>query len=114
MRADLAIKTTADGLGATLRADRIRRDTLVQLARALRDDPDNHVRNALDALIDAADRVSPYDAEGAEVDYLVDDIESVAGMGPAVVDLTRGDLQQLARESAEAWTALAPVLRGAA
>lgn len=85
---------------ALLRADRIRRDTLTMLAAALRDDPDNSVRNALDTLIDAV--ANPADAEGAEIDALVADIEDLADMGRATIALTDGDVRQLAHEAAAA------------
>lgn len=82
-----------------LRADRIRRDTLVQLAAALREDHDNHVRNALDALIDA----TKHDLSDNEIDDLVGDIEATGHMEPAAMDLSDGDVGQLA---VEAWAAL--------
>jgi hypothetical protein len=105
----LTITRNADGLGATLRADLIRRDTLVQLARALRSDNWNHVQNVLDNLIDVVD--GPRDSEGAEVDALVAEIEAEAGMESASVDLSATALQQLARESADAVNGLIPLLR---
>lgn len=83
---------------AGLRADRIRRDTLTQLAAALRVDADNDVRNALDALVDAVR--DPDDCEGRVVDELVADVESTAHMNAPVVALTHDDVQRLARESA--------------
>jgi hypothetical protein len=86
------------GRRAALKAERIRRDTLTQLAAALRDDPDNAVRNALDALIDAV--TDPDDCEGRAIDELVADVESTAHMNAAVVALSRDDVQRLAREAA--------------
>lgn len=105
-RADL--KITLTGLTPTLRADAIRHATLVQLAYALRqgDDRATDLQNALDRLIDAVE--SPHDDEGAEIDALVGDIESHAEMGPAEIELSRGDLRQLAREAADAVNALTP------
>lgn len=83
---------------AALRVERIRRDTLTQLAAALRDDPDNSVRNALDALIDAV--TDPDDCEGQEINELVADVESTAQMNAPVVALSKDDVQRLAHEAA--------------
>lgn len=96
----IGVAPPALGRPARLRADRIRRDTLTMLAAALREDDDNSVQNALDALINAVD--NPADAEGAEIDALVADIEDLAGMGRAQIDLTRADLGQLADEAVHA------------
>lgn len=108
---NLSLRVLVGALGRRpqLRADRIRRDTLVMLAAALREDDDNSVQNALDRLIDAVG--NPRDAEGAEIDALVADIEDLADMGRAVMDLSNGDLRQLAEESAAAVAAMTPVLR---
>lgn len=85
---------------ASLRADRIRRDTLTMLAAALREDHDGHLQNALDALVEAVD--NPADAEGAEIDALVGDIEDLADMGRAEMTLTKADVEQLADEAVHA------------
>lgn len=100
INAQIGITEPAFARPARLRADRIRRDTLTQLAAALREDHDGHLQNALDALIDAVD--SPHDTEGAEIDALVADIESAARMDTAVMDLTAGDVRQLAGQAADA------------
>lgn len=90
-RLDLAI--TADVLGTVrLRADEIRRSTLVQLAAAWREDP-TAVTDVLDSLAEVVH--DPHDAEGAEVDAACDDVETVAGMLPASMELRRSDLRQL-------------------
>lgn len=81
---------------ATLRADVIRRDTLTMLCAALREDPDNDVQNALDALTDAMG----HDLRDVEIDALVGDIETAARMDTAQMDLTDSDVQQLATEAA--------------
>lgn len=109
--ADLTITRNADGLGGQLRADRIRRDTLVALALALRGDNGTDVQNALDALIQAVD--NPRDSGGCEIDALVAEVEAEAGMDSAAVDLSAAALQQLARESADAVNGLVPLLRPA-
>lgn len=98
--ANLDITAPAIGRPSRLRADRIRRDTLTQLAAALREDNDNSVRDALDALIDAVD--NPHDTEGAEIDGLCEAIEDVAGMSRADMPLTPGDVQQLAEQASAA------------
>lgn len=85
---------------ARLRADRIRRDSLIMLAAALREDHDGHLQNALDSLVDAVE--SPRDSEGAELDALVADIEDLADMGRAEMTLTRADVDQLADDAVHA------------
>lgn len=106
---NIAITAPALARPARLRADRIRRDTLVMLAQALREDHNNSVRNALDALIDAAG--NPRDTEGAELDALVADIEDLADMGRADMRLSDADVRQLAEQAGDAVAAMAPVLR---
>ena len=96
INANLGITPPALARPARLRADRIRRDTLTALAFALREADDNHLQDALDALIDAGP-----DAPDVELDALVADIEDLAGMGRADMPLTAGDVAQLA-EQAEA------------
>jgi len=83
---------------ARLRADRIRRDTLTQLAAALAEDHDSSVQNALDELIDAV----AHDAPDVEIDALVQDLEDVADMGRPVMGLSDADVRQLADEAAAA------------
>jgi hypothetical protein len=98
-RADLTIKTDVFR-STTLRADRIRRDTLVQLAAAYRDDP-TRVINVLDDLAEVVR--CPADAEGAEIDAAVDDVEIVCDMGPASMEVARPDLMQLINEALTAY-----------
>ncbi|WP_433893073.1 hypothetical protein [Streptomyces sp. CA-111067] len=83
---------------ARLRADRIRRDTLTMLAAALADDHENDVLNALDELIDAV----AHNAPDVQINALVGDIEDVADMGRAAMDLTASDVSQLADEAMHA------------
>jgi hypothetical protein len=93
---NLRILARVFGRPATLRADVIRRDTLTQLAAALREDHTSEVQNALDALVDAMG----HDLRDGEIDKLVADIESVTHMDAAQMDLTDADVQQLATEAA--------------
>ena len=103
---DLAI--TTDLLRQSrLRADAIRRDTLVQLAAAWREDS-SAVIDALDALAEVVR--SPHDTEGAEIDGACDDLETVCDMGPAEMDLTRADVQQLLDQATAARQAMAPAV----
>lgn len=99
-RLDLTITPGAFARPARLRADRIRRDTLTALAAALREDHDSELMNAIHALVDAVH--SPHDTEGAEIDALVEDIEHLAGMDEAAVDLTDADVRQLAEQATAA------------
>jgi hypothetical protein len=104
---NLGITPSALARPARLRADRIRHDTLTALARALREDHDGSVQNALDALMDAVG--SPRDGEGAEVDARVADVEDLAGMGRPEMPLTAGDVRQLAEQAAAALPQPRPV-----
>lgn len=100
-RADLTITTSSSGV-VRLRADEIRRSTLVQLAAAYLEDPTG-VIDVLGALAEVVR--SPRDGEGAEIDAAVGDVEDVAGMGPAEMELRRADLGQLANEITKAYRA---------
>lgn len=92
---NLRVIAAAIGRPAQLRADRIRRDTLTQLAAALRTDDDSELRNALDALTDAMG----HDVTDHEIDALVADIEDLARMDQAAMDLSPGDVRQIAAEA---------------
>lgn len=102
INAQLSITEPALARPARLRADRIRRDTLVQLAAALREADDNDLQNRLDRLIDA----TGHDVSDHALDELCADIEDLAGMGRADMPLTAGDLVQLAKQAAAALDAL--------
>jgi hypothetical protein len=99
----LGIAPPALARPARLRADRIRRDSLTMLAAALAEAEDNELQNALDALVDA----KKHGAGVGEIGLLLDDIEDLADMGQAAMDLTAGEVGQLA---AEAWAALPPAV----
>ena len=98
INAQLNITPPAIGRPARLRADRIRRDTLTQLAAALREDHDGVLQDRIDRLVDAMG----HDPSDNEVDALVADIESAARMDTAVMDLTAGDVRQLFEQAARA------------
>lgn len=97
---NLGITPPATARPARLRADRIRRDTLIRLAAALREDDEGHLQNALDALVDAVP--NPLDVDGNEIDALVADIEELADMGRADLALSPADLEQVADEAVHA------------
>lgn len=88
-----------------LRADTIRRDTILAIARALREHPRG--RDLIDRLDDLGEVDLCGGAEG-ELDALIEDVEALADMDAAAVTLSRADLDQLARESADAVNALVP------
>lgn len=103
-RADLTIRLHPSRV-PYLRADAIRRDTILAIARALREEPRGR------DLIDALDNLGEVDVQGAyegELDALIEDVEALTEMRPACVALSRADLDQLARESADAVNALVP------
>lgn len=101
MNAQLRVIPATTTTDAQLLARSIRRDTLTMLAAALAEDHNSKVQNVLDALIDAM----AHDAAPDEIDLMVQDMEDVADMGRAVMDLSPGDVGQLATE---AWAALPP------
>ena len=103
--AQLGITPPATTRPARLRADRIRRDTLVQLAAALREADDNDLQNKLDELIDA----TGHDVSDHALDALCADIEDLAGMGRADMPLTPGDVAQLAEQATAALPAAGTV-----
>lgn len=102
MNAQLRVTRAAMGRLAQLRADGIRTADLVQLGRVLAAG-DDRSRDLLDAL-EGLGRIAD-DAYEGEISAAVADIETHAGLQAAVMDLTPGDVGQLA---AEAWAALPP------
>jgi hypothetical protein len=102
---DLFISQPAIGRPARLRAARIRRDTLTQLAAALIEDHDSSLQNALDALVQGVKAGLPCEA----IDRLVEDIEDLAHMDDAAMNLTDTDLGQLEYQAAAAQTLTATV-----
>lgn len=92
----LSITLRTDWLAGYLRADRIRYDTLVQLAAALADDTArNDVLTALDELASIVDNPN---ADPAAVDTAVDTIEDTAGMDTAQIPLDRTTVRRLGGE----------------
>ena len=107
-RADLTIRLHSDGLSPYLRADAIRTDTLTTIAAAMA--KDHEYRRELINLLDELGAVVTGRAREGEQDALIADIEAVADLDPAVVELTRDELRQLAREAADACNTLAPAV----
>jgi fructoselysine-6-P-deglycase FrlB-like protein len=105
-RADLTIALHTDRLTPYLRADQIRTDTLTMLATAMAEDPE--ARRELIDHLDTLGAVLTGRAREGEVDDVIADIEAVADMGRAQVQLTRDELSQLAREAAYACNTLTP------
>lgn len=103
-RADLTIRLHDDGLTPYLRAWPIADAPVLAIARALHDDPQNHL---LDALLELG-RVASANHRDGEIDDLINDVETLADIKPAELDLTRTDLDQLAREAAGVVDALKP------
>lgn len=105
-RTDLTIGIHTDRITPYLRADTIRYDTLTALAAALTDDPDNDLINRLH---DLGRAITGHPTDG-EIDDLIGDIEDLADMGRAQIQLTRDELRQLAHESATASNTLTPAV----
>lgn len=88
----------ANHLHAVLRVDQIRTDTLMQLVQHWGDtDSRDEILDALDAL---ADVVSGVAREG-ELDAAVEQVEDVAGMETAQVQVGAADVRRLLAELAE-------------
>ncbi|MEU7416763.1 hypothetical protein [Streptomyces antibioticus] len=94
----LSFNTGANALHGVLRVDQIRNETLIQLV-AQWSDPDT--RDAvLDALDELAAVVGGVAREG-ELDAALDEVEDVAGMDTAQVEVTMPDLRRLLAELTE-------------
>lgn len=102
--ADLTIGLRADRITPYLRGDGFRTSDLVTLAQALYDDPRNDLLEALREL----GRIASANPSDGEIDDLIDDVETIAGMDRAEIDLSRAELDQLAREAAGAVDRLTP------
>lgn len=95
---DLSIYTRVDWLAGFLRADRIRLDTLVQLAAALGDDTTrDDVLEALDELASVVQSAHP--SEGV-LDAAVEAVEDAAGMDTAQVPIDKATALRLSGELA--------------
>lgn len=103
-RADLTIRLRADRITPYLRADQIRTSDLVALGKALYDDPRNDLLEALREL----GRVASANPSDGEIDDLIGDVETHAGMDRAEIDLSRAELDQLAQEAAGVVDRLTP------
>jgi hypothetical protein len=103
-RADLTIRLHPSRV-PYLRADAIRRVTILAIARALREEPTG--RDLIDVLDNLGEAALGDTYEG-ELDALIEDVEALTDMEPACVALSRAELDQLARESADAVNALVP------
>lgn len=105
-RADLTIRLHIDRITPYLRADEIRTTTLTTLATAMTEDP--KLRTDLIDLLDELGAAVTGRTRDGEQDALIGDIEDLADMGRAQMQLTRVELDQLAREAAGAVNTLTP------
>jgi hypothetical protein len=106
MNLNLGITAPALGRPPRLRADEIRVQDLLQLGRILAEG-DDRARLLIDALEDLG-RLAGADRRDGELDAALDDVAALAGLHGAEMDLTPGDVEQLAEQAA---AAVAPVLR---
>lgn len=106
----LSVTLGANRLHGVLRADQIRTDTLVQLVRHF-GDPQSR-----DDIIDALDElyavVSSVRCEG-ELDAAVEQVEDVAGMGTAHIEVDSFDVRRLLGELTAVEAVTGRFLRGA-
>lgn len=92
----LSWEVGVDHLHGVLRVDAIRTDTLVQLVQHWHSDPDARDQ-IIDALDDLADIVNVPRHEG-ELDAAVEQIEDVASMDTAQVEVGSHDVRRLQAE----------------
>lgn len=92
----LSFETGANHLHALLRVDDIRRDTLVQLVQHWLSDPQSR-EDVIDALDELAEVVASPRREGA-LDAAVEQVEDVAGMDTAHVEVGMHDVRRLLAE----------------
>lgn len=95
---DLSITTRVDWLAGFVRADRIRLDTLVQLAAALGDDTTRD--DVLAALEDLTALVKTAHPAGPALDAAVEAVEDAAGMDLAQVPIDAKTAVRLSNELA--------------
>lgn len=92
---DLSFETGNNDLHGVLRADQIRTDTLVQLVQHWREPAD---RDAIIAALDElADIVHSVRREG-ELDAAIEQVEDVACMDTAQIEITSPDVRRLLGE----------------
>ncbi|WP_328436986.1 hypothetical protein OHA71_06695 [Streptomyces sp. NBC_00444] len=95
---DLSFEVGGNHLHGVLRADQIRTDTLVQLVQHWRESAD---RDAIIAALDElADVVHSPRAEG-ELDAAVEQVEDVAAMDTAYIEVGSPDVRRLLAELTE-------------
>lgn len=91
----LSVEVGANALHAVLRVDQIRTDTLTQLVKGWSDpDTRDEILDALDALADTL--ASP--AREGELDAAIEQVEDVAGMESAHVEVGISDVRRLLAE----------------
>ena len=108
---DLSFEVGTNHLHGVLRADQIRNDTLVQLVQHW-DNPDD--RDAIiEALDELADVVHSARREG-ELDAALENVEDVASMDTAHIEVDSRDMRRLLAEATEVERMTSRFLRGAA
>lgn len=95
----LSFETGANHLHALLRVDDVRRDTLVQLVQHWLSDPQSR-EDVIAALDELAEVVSSVRREG-ELDAAVEQVEDVAGMETAHVEVDIPNVRRLLAELTE-------------
>jgi hypothetical protein len=96
---DLSFEVGGNHLHGVLRADRIRTDTLMQLVQHWASDEQSR-DDIIDALDELAAIVSRPRSEG-ELDAAVEQIEDVAGMETAQIEVGSHDVRRLQAEATE-------------
>lgn len=95
---DLSFEVGANHLHGVLRADKIRTDALVQLVQHWADPKARD--EILEALDELADVVTRARREG-ELDAAIEQVEDVAGMETAQIEVDAHDMRRLLAEAAE-------------
>lgn len=111
---DLSFEVGGNHLHGVLRADRIRTDTLMQLVQHWASDEQSRddIIDALDALDELAAIVSRPRSEG-ELDAAVEQIEDVAGMDTAQIEVGSRDVRRLLAEATEVARVVGRFAKGA-
>lgn len=92
----LSFEPRVDGLAAVLRVDAIRTDTLVQLVQHWQSDPD--AREQVIAALDELAHVVSHARREGELDKVVEQVEDVAAMDSAQVEVGMHDVERLLGE----------------
>jgi hypothetical protein len=96
---DLSFEVGSNHLHGVLRVDQIRTDTLVQLVQHWNSDPD--ARDEIIAALDELAAIVSGPRREGELDAAIEEIEDVAAMDTAQVEVGSQDMRRLVAEATE-------------